>query len=329
MILFYFCLLANGDLQKVTIQPFDFQKEEDPRTFVQDLRLLEIFDDNLIYVSQSDPSLLFINQNRGFVNRIGKKGDGPGELGFSHPIAISIGDGSIWVLDHKLRASLYVAGEYQAGFKVKSYQIRADHHPKYSFAHNELFVVIPAFPASRALANVYDYEGNFVQRLGEIMPIDPEILQWNPAINNTIWKYRKGKWHCLMAYRPYIRIYNDQFKLEKEILIKGPEVDIFEERFHKLENPPNIHTVLPHFTDFHVNENDYYVMCYGVLYRVNHSGAVVSRTGFFANDEIGKEIGYKPRVHFNQVAITKRGRVYLGSFSEYFDHDLWYADLPK
>lgn len=321
-------LFVNGDLQEVTIHPFDFQLENKPETHVREAWATYYHDGRIVFIPQNEPVLLLINEASKDVVRIGKKGDGPGEFGIGNPRAISLQGDSMWVLDGRNRASLFVNGRFQTSFRVKSYQILANYRPKYGFAHNELFVVIPAFPASQALANVYDYEGNVVQRVGEIMPIDPEILQWNPAINNTIWKHFQGKWYCLMAYRPYIRIYNDQFKLEKEILVKGPEVDIFEKRFHELENDPNFPEIRPHFTDFQITPDYLYVVCQGVLYKLDHQGNVLSRTGFFPDDDLVKAIGWRPRIEFPHATVTEKGKVYLGTVGSYMDHDLWYADLP-
>lgn len=284
---------------------------------------------DLLFVPDGEPAIIRINPDTKAIERIGRSGNGPGELGYGHPYALSISGESYWVLDYQKRANLFVQDQFQTSFKVKSYQVVADPYPKYSIAHNELFVVIPAFPASRALANVYDYEGNLVQRMGEIMAIDPEILQWNPAINNTIWKHHSGKWYCLMAYRPYIRIYNDQFKLEKEILVKGPEVDVFEKRFHELEDDPNFPEVRPHFTDFQITPDRFYVVCQGVLYEMNHQGTLLSRTGFFPDKDLEKIIGWRPRLEFPHAVVTEKGRVYLGIIGSYMDHDFWYADLPK
>jgi len=322
-------LFVNGDLQEVTVHPFDFQVENKPVTHVREAWATYYHEGRIVFIPQNEPVLLLVDEATRDVVRIGKPGDGPGELGIDNPRAISVQGDSMWVLDRRNRASLFVNGRFQTSFSVKSYQIAANSYPKYGFAHNELFVVIPAFPASQALANVYDYEGNVVQRVGEIMPIDPEILQWNPAINNTIWNHFQGKWYCLMAYRPYIRIYNDQFKLEKEILVKGPEVDIFEKRFHELERDPNFPEIRPHFTDLQVTPDHLYVVCQGVLYRMDHQGNVLSRTGFFPDNDLVKEIGWRPRIEFSHATVTEKGKVYLGTVGSYKDHDLWYADLPK
>lgn len=331
MTIFLSLILFSGELQKVTIRPFDFQSENKPETFVRGMWSLYGQEENLLFIPKGDPYVLQIDIQTNEVSKIGGKGHGPGELGNSFPWALSLNRNSMWVLNtSKTRASLFKNGAFHTSFRVKSYQLVKSYQPKFSFAHNELFVVLPAHPASRHLANVYDYSGEVVTKMGDILPIDPEQLKWNPALNNTMWQFHAGKWYCLFMYRPIIRIFNDQFQLEKEILIMGPEVDIYEERFHKLEVNPMIADVLPHFTDFQVTRTHIYAMCHGVLYRMTHQGKVISRTGFYANKEVQDQLGYQPRIHFEHVVILRDKFVYLGSQgSPYFDHDLWYANLAK
>ena len=318
-----------GDLQKVTIQPFDFEVADDASTHVRGLWALYRQGDQILFVPMNEPCVLVIDPETKKVRRIGRNGDGPGEFGGGHPRALSSGVGSMWVLDHKLRVSYFTDDVFHTSFKVKSYQIAADSYPKYAFAHNESFVVIPAFPASGFLANVYDYSGQVVEKVGGRLPVDTEMLQWNPAVNNTIWRFLDGKWYCLFTYRPTIRIFSDQFELIKELQVIGPEVDIYEERFHRMAPDPNFPEVRPHFTDFQVTNTNIYLMCNGVLYRMDHEGKVESRTGFFGNEEIVSEIGFKPRVEFTHAIVMKSGRVYLGVYGNYFDHDLWFVDLER
>ena len=330
-----FFLLATllsfaNDLQKLTIEPFDFQLENDPATYIRGLWGLYIQEDILYIIPKNDPYVLQIDPKTKAMKRIGGKGLGPGELGHSFPWGLSLGESSMWVLDtYRARASFYKDGVFHTSFKVKNYQISGSTDPKYAFAHNGLFVVIPAFPASKALANVYDYSGELVQKLGHILPLDEEMLKYNPAVNDTIWRFHKGNWYCLFVYRPIIQIYDALFELKKEIQIVGPEVDLFEERFHQMEVDPLIKAPAPHFTDFQVTSSNLLVMCMGVLYQMDHQGKVLSRTGFYGNRDIEAAVGYKPRVHFGHAVVNSRGRVYLGAQGEfYFDHDLWFVDAP-
>lgn len=329
MMLILFAVLGFGDYIKLTAQPYDFQVENDPATYVKGSRIIDQIEDQVIFVPTNEPSVLLINPPSKEVVRFGKKGDGPGELGYGSVRAISPGTKSLWVLDNKNRASLFVDAQFQTTFRIKSYLIGGDTpYTKPVFAHNDLFVVIPAYPAGMTLANVYDYSGEVVQKLGKILPIDPEMLQWNRAINDTAWRYLNGKWYCLFFYRPYIRIYNGQFELEKELLVAGPEVDFFEEIFQKMEPDPNFPQPRPHFTDFQVTKEHIYVMCKGVLYQMDHTGKVVSRTGFYGNEKARKILGYSPLVGFPHAVVMKSGRVFLGVTGNYLDHDLWYADAP-
>lgn len=328
--LVFFSFICLADLNKVIIKPFDFQSEADPETHVKGLRnLYKDKSNSLIFIPENEPFVIYVNTETRGVVRLGGKGGGPGELGISHPSALSASDRFLWVLDtYQKRLTLFSDGKYQTDFKTKGYQIRRGVFVKYAFAHNDQFVVLPAHPGSRKLANVYDYSGEVVAKMGDILPIDPEMLDYNPAVNNTIWRYQNSKWYCLFVFRPTIRIFNQQFQLERELLIVGEEVDYFEEFFHKRHYREGVPSADPHFTDFQVTEKHIYALCKGVLYQMTHDGKVITRTGFFASDEIAARVGHRPRVHFND-AIVIGNRVYLGSRGHYQDHDLWYADLPK
>lgn len=331
MVAIFSALLIFGDLQEVTIQPFDFQIENQPETYIRGTWALYEEKGFLYFIPKGDPYVFKIDPKTKTFEKIGGRGSGPGELGTSQPWCLSLHDDGLWVLDHhRGRASFFVKGVYQTSFKVKSYQIYQGYQPKFGFAHSDQFVVIPAYPASGHLANVYDYSGEIVTKMGEILPMDRERLQWNPALNNTIWCYWGEQWYCLFIYRPTIRIFDKHFELEKEITIVGPEVDLYEARFQKMEEEPMIKSVRPHFTDFQVTDTKLMVMCDGVLYQMDHGGNLISRIGFYGNQELIEAFGHRTRVHFDHAVVMDSGQVYLGMVgSGFFDHDLWVADLPK
>jgi len=316
------------ELQRAIIEPFDFQVENDPRSHVRGLAELYSCVGDLIYVPKEDPSIIRIDLKTMKILRFAGPGQGPGELGKYSAGGLSVNGNSVWALnDRRNIANFYVNGQFQTAFRLKDYQLRPLEWVKWSFAHNDQLVLVPAHPRTGHLARVYDYAGQETAMVGRILPIEPEMLEYNAMVNATIWQYREGKWYCLFAYRPIIRIYNAEFELEREILVVGEEVDLFEEPFHKREIPEGFDRPRPHFTDFQVTEKCLYLMCHGVLYQLDHTGKVLSRTGFWANDAIMEELGWRPRVEFCFAAVMKNGRVYLGARGNYMEHDLWYVDL--
>jgi len=329
MLLIVFSLFITPATHKITIEPFDFQDEAKPESYVKGMWLLDGTGDTLIFAPLNEPVVLLIEPKSKQIQRVGGKGLGPGELGGSHPYGVSKCDRYLWVLDHnRKRLTLFAGGVYQTDFQTEGYQLLTGASVKYSIAHNDMFVVVPAYPASGYLAKVYDFAGNVVAKMGEILPIEPDLLEYNPALNNTVWRYLDNKWYCLFMFRPYFRIYNNQFELEHEVQIIGQEVDYFEERFQKREKDPAQARVQPFFTDFQVTSKNLFVMCYGVLYQMDHKGKLLSKTEFYTDDETVALLGYRPRVHFNHAVVSPEGRVYLGMFGTYHDHDLWYVDAP-
>jgi len=321
-------IASAQEILRSVIQPFDFQIEEDSKTHVRGMSELYAAKGSLVYLPKEDPTILWIDPKSKRVNRFGGQGSGPGELGTYSSGGVSAQGNALWALnDRKTIANFYVDGQFQTAFRLKDYQLRPFEDVQWSFAHDDQFVVIPAHPRTGHLARVYNYAGQEAAMVGRILPIEPDILEYNSMVNATIWQYQNGKWYCLFIYRPIIRVFNKGFDLEREIPIVGEEVDLFEEPFHKREIPEGFDRPRPHFTDFQVTEQFIYVMCHGVLYQLTLEGELLSRTGFWANEAITQELGWCPRVAFQYVAVMKSGRVFLGTLGNYMEHDLWYVDL--
>lgn len=320
---------SDPEIIKLTIQPFDFQVEDQPNTHV--VGMVELYSTGKVpvYLPKEDPTVIVINPNTREIQRFGGVGQGPGELGRYPAGGLSVRESSIWALnDRKTHANLFVEGQFQTSFRLKDYQVRDPYLVTWSFAHNDQLVVIPAHPRTGSLARVYDYSGQEIAMMGKILPIEPEMLRYNRAVNATLWQYANNRWFCLFVYRPKVRIFNAAFELEKEIPIVGEEVDHFEQYFQKRELPEGFGFAPTHFNDFQVTKKFIYIVCRGVLYQLNHEGELLTKTQFWANEEVEEELGWLPQVRFKYVAVLTSGKIFLGTLDDYMDHDLWFVDAP-
>jgi len=114
--------------------------------------------------------------------------------------------------------------------------------------------LLQVYPRTRKLAAVYNYGGERLSYVGDILKIEPEYLQFNKSLNNTYWDRDQNNWYCLFMYRPILRVFNKDFRLIRELTLQGPEIDEYEDKLYNKEKDPNFTTPWPHFTDFKVFE---------------------------------------------------------------------------
>ena len=326
-----FLLLASILVQevfRVEVQPWDFQSGGNPETFIHGTNQLETDGIDLFILPSRVPKIIQIKTDGTYVRTIGREGEGPGELGSYPPKATAVSPAGIWVLTSRAKhANLYIDGKFAHDLRLRNYMFRGSGLPAYAFAFNQDYVVIQAHPTTGSLANAYNYDGTIHKKVSRILPIEPEFLKRNPAINGTIWRYDDGRWYCLFVHRPIIRVFGADFEMEKEFILNGPEIEVYEEIFFKNEPDPNWTYPKPHFTDFKVAGNSLLVLCDGMLYQVEKStGEVLSRTHFNGDAEIRKRMS-GDRLHFIYFAQVD-DRLFLASTSAIYDHDLWTVKVP-
>jgi hypothetical protein len=332
MLLLTFLLLFQEDVYKVTVgKPVLYEKDNNPNTYISGIRQLESNGEHLFILSDANPLAVQIKSDGTLVRKIGGKGQGPGELGYHGPISMAVEGQSAWIYRSDMRGlQFYDQGNFVTSIKIKGYQPGHGATPAYSFGFEQNRLLIQTHPRNRSLAMVYDYEGNLLQEVGKILPVEPEFLEVNPALNNTSW-VRDGKsWWCLFIYRPILREYDSDFKLLREIILHGPEIEEKEEIFLENKIDPRWRPYPKwHFSDFKVFRNSIYILCEGVLYQVDkRSGVLKSRTVFFSNKKMLAVFDF-PRVSFQYLAFLDSGKVYLASSIFAFDYNgLWEADLP-
>ena len=325
--LFMLSLFLGETLTRIEVVPLDFQHDEKPQTHLKGIQGLSTNGDDLFLLDMYEPGVLQIKANGDFVRRIGGKGKGPGELGYHGSYAFSVHGESVWIRGDNGFLNYYERGEFVIGFKPQPTQI-SPIRASFSFAFDENVVVYQAFPGTGRLAHLYDYGGTNTGGIGKVMPIEDQFLRVNPALNNTMWSQDDTYFYCLFLFRPVLRIFDKKsHKLVKELIISGPEVEMFEESYFEAKKSTRFTYPLPHFTDFQVHNGDLFLLCDGFLYHLNDkTGELKSRSLIWGKPEL---TGYDgPKLFFPYFAITKGGEVFLAADGLDFHHDgIWRAKI--
>jgi hypothetical protein len=330
MVLILLSLFATGEsAYKVVVNPLDFQVEDNPATHFAGLHQLESNGEHLFLLCRKEPAIIEITGDGTFIRRIGKQGNGPGELGYHHAWAMAVSGPSVWVLRGDLTfLNYYEHGDHRADFRPKSYQFIAPTGASNRFASDNEQILVQAHPSTGTLAFVYDYGGNIIKKVGKTFRVDKAYLAVNPALFTTLWEKDGDDWYCLFAHRPILRKYNKNFEKTAEFFIDGPEIHVFETRYAENERDPNFTYPRPHFKDFKVFGDYLYLMSDSTLYQVcKETGKTLSRTIFIGNDEVRAK-GGKGKIYFDHFAFLDDGTLVVANPTALYDHDLWTTKLP-
>ncbi len=321
----------SGEAHNLFVHPLDFQDEANPNTLMYGIYRIDTNGKELFILLRNEPGVIQIDAQGRFIRRIGRLGNGPGELGRYGCEAMAVEGQAVWLLKASYTDLFYFeSGEFLQQFKVDSFQLPSQSWPP-NFAFSQDDVVLQVYPRTQKLAGVYGYGGERRRYVGDILPIEIEFLRTNPALNNTYWDRDGDRWHCLFAYRPIWRVFDKDFELVKEFHIHGPEIEAFEEKYLKNKKDPNFSMPKPHFTDFKVIGGFAYLLSDSALYQMDlESGKTLNRVYFFGKGYEFEKHGTTPvdRLHFDAFAVLDSGTLVLANAGEIWGHDLWQVQLP-
>ncbi len=313
---------------RIELKPFDFQNEARPDSLISGMLQLDTDGTNLFLIPNGSPTILEISLEKGFLRMYGGPGQGPGMLGSHQPKSISAQKGRFWTLDSQMFAQYFEDGNHIIKWPVKSYNIARSRWGAKTMAFNRDHVVIPVHPLTRHLAAAYDYGGNRVKYLGEIYPIDHEMLMKNPGLNDTHWAQDEDFWYCLFKYWPRLLVFDQDFKMIRDIELRGPEIDIAQGIYHGdipdiYEGPP-----LAWFPGLAAQDGYLYFSCRDALYKVSAKDfKTVSRFKFFSELFV-REHDPNPNLKLIELFTVIGDHAVLGWSHLPYDHDLWIADIP-
>lgn len=315
------------DVTRVELKPFDFQNEDRPETFIEGMLQLDSDGENLFLSPIGSPTVLEISLKDGFLRKYGGAGQGPGMLGSLQPISISAQKGRFWVLDGQRFAQYFEGGVHVIKWPVKSYYIGPSHWSAKTMAFDRDHVVIPVHPSTKHLAAAYDYGGNRKKFLGEIYPIDHDMLMKNPGLNDTHWARDGGRWYCLFKYWPRLLVFDQDFKMIRDVELRGPEIDVAQGIYHGdipdvYKGPP-----LAWFSGFSAQDGYLYFSCRDALYKLNGKDLKTAfRFKFFCKWFVS-ENDQDPNIRMIELFTVIGNQAVFGWSHLPYDHDLWIGDI--
>jgi hypothetical protein len=326
------CIILGGsaDTFRVNVDPLDFQDENNPATFVTGFNQIESNGKHIFVVPHPDPNVIEIDAEGTFIRAIGRRGNGPGELGYHYLYAISVKGPSLWALRSDISGiHFFEKGSHLAGFRPETYQFLYGSAQSLRFAFDRDHVVLQAHPSTGFLAYVYGYGGEVIGKMGKLFRINRDYLAINPAAYSTMWERVEDGWYCLFHFRPILRKYNDRFEKVEEFFLDGPEIQVFEARFAEKKKDPKFTYPKAHFTDFKAFAGHIYLLSSGVLYQVDpKNGKTLTRTLFFGNEEVRKQQSEPRKLNMEYFAFLDDGTIVLANGVNLFGHDLWKTKLP-
>lgn len=146
---------ATEQEYRLKVNPFDFQDEANPDSFITGIRQIECNGEDLFILSHDEPSVFQISGKGKFLKKIGSKGGGPKELGYHGPVAMAVQGNSLWIIDDRHKAAhFFEGGEHQLRIPIATYQLRYGSNPTDVFAFTNNHVLIQAHPTSQHLAAI-------------------------------------------------------------------------------------------------------------------------------------------------------------------------------
>ncbi len=327
-------LESGAEAVRLEIRPLDFQREDQPQTFITGIAQIESDGETIFIAPHMEPSLLLLSREGRFLSRLGGKGQGPEELGSFGIRSLSVQPDRVWVLDGQKRAHYFEKGEHQLSWSVKSHWMATYAAGAFTLTFDAEHVIIPIHPATGHLAAVYNYGGQRVRYLGEILPIDAELIAKNRAINDTHWARDERYWYCLFKFWPKLLVFDRQFRKVAETDLTGPEIDICNGIFFgdietSYTGPPRVY-----FRDFKVHGESLYFFCRDALYQVDKRNLkTLRRYKLFARLEEDPTWNGRPQhgEFFTLLDAKEKGRgptLVMGWAHLPWEHDLWTAELP-
>jgi len=281
--------------QKAYVIPVVIEDESDPRTFMKGIKQIEI-DRDLLYVRPSNSTeVLVFDRQLKFLFSVGGKGGGPGK--FKVNLAgFSVRDSSLWLFEDDHRLSYFQGPDHIRDIPIKGLQVSYPYFSTVKFDFDDHKILLSAHPRTRNLGLVYDFEGNILQGVGNLFPINREVLQKNPAYNDVLWVKGSDSWYAIFEYHPLIQKFDANFLLVDEIAYSAQAHDDYLDHFgdwkpkKKWRIPPEINT------DAKWHDGHLWVMCFGALLKIDPNGKRLTREWHFFGK--GENFPEMERLHF-------------------------------
>jgi len=303
--------------QKTYIVPLAIEDEDDPRTYLNSIDQI-VIDGDLLYLRPTNGTTIKVfDRERKFLFQIGGRGGGPGL--FPTPIrAFTVANGNVWAFCKDTQLSYFQGEHFVRNIPIKGLQVSVYRTSTAAFAANEEVVLLSAHPKTRQLGVVYTYDGKVVQGVGDIFPIDKEVLARNPAYNDVMWVKGKHRWYAVFEYHPLVQVFDRQFKLVSEISFDTQAMREFEERWRDWQPKEGWRIPIEMNYDVAWHDAHLWIMCFGALLKIDPETKSLSGAWHFYGK--GPQFANYGRLHFYTFDFFSDGQMLMASKGGQWGH---------
>jgi len=308
---------ASVKPQKTYIVPLAIEDEDDPRTYLNTIDQI-VIDGDLLYLNPTHSSVIKVfDRDLKFLFQIGGHGGGPGLF----PTAIhsfTAANGNVWAFCKDTQMSYFQGDHFVRNIPLKGVQVSVYGGSTAAFAADEDVVVIPAHPKTRRLGVVHAYDGKVVQGVGDIFPIDKEVLARNPAYNDVMWVKGKDRWYAVFEYHPLVQVFDRAFKLVSEFAYDTQAVKEFEERWGDWKPKKGWRIPFEMNYDAAWHDGHLWIMCFGALLKIDPETKSLSGAWHFYGQD--PEYDASGRHHFYTFDFFSDGQMVMATRSNRWGH---------
>lgn len=296
--------------QKTYFIPLTIEDEDDPRTYLNTIDQI-VIDDDLLYAHPSQSTVIKVfDRNLKFQFQIGGRGGGPG-LFPSTILSFNAVNGNVWALCKDTQVSYFQGDHFVRNIPIKGVQVSIYGSSTAAFAVDEDVAVIPAHPKTRQLGVAYTYDGEVVQGVGDIFPIDKEVLAHNPAYNDVMWVKGKDRWYAVFEYHPLVQVFDREFKLVSEFTFDTQAVKEFEERWRDWK-PKKGWRIPPELNyDAAWHDGHLWIMCFGALLKLDPETKTLRGAWYFYGQD--PQFDDRGRHHFYTFDFFSDGQMLMAT----------------
>ena len=314
---------------RLRMKPFDFQRDEGKEFLTPNISGIQADGDFVFIGSGTYPEVYMLDRQGKLVRKIGGKGNGPSELGHHWPMAMSLKEKDLWVIDHNyIFAKHFVNGTYTSGFRLTSYMTFAHSGASNAFAFSDAGVLVPSHHLTGALAYFYGLDGTETP-VGKPLQSMGETPVKVPYLNDTLWQWDGRHWYGCFIYAPMIQKFDRDFQRVDLFHLKDPALQaVFQDILEFVPSDNRSSHPSPLFTDFKIRGEFLYLMAKKQLFKVSTvTGTVHSSYAFFGEGDgfLGTP---ETDLVLHYFAFWDDKTLLLGHAWMPWEHDLWKVDLP-
>ena len=309
-------------------EPLDFQDEAFQETYAQSVLQLESGGTS-IFIRTENAHLLEIDRHGQVLGVFHLPEEGP-----KHALRIKTfalhGD-RLAMVNQSRQVYLLEKQKVVSSFQTAEFEFE-DFYPianGMGFGFDGRQLVLPSQQNGK-LAVVLDASGKVQKRAGEAVAF-AEDLKWDTSyFNATFWVKQGGFWYCLFKFARVLRIYDNAFKLVKEVELTSDEIFQSDSELYEPESEhrKKVRVPIPHFSDFKVKGKFAYALCRGALLVIDlENGEVAHRYHFHGKGADFSGVPQGQRLNMMEVAVLDDGHAVLAHPALLWNHDLWLVKL--